>query len=96
MNLLEKAVSLAAILFACALIAALLLLPELRQPAMLLPLVGIGLVVNVGLMVVVLRDILLRRFLRPTDKYLWLALVLLLWPAILFYLFRHGFKARSG
>jgi len=96
MNFIEKTASLAAIAFACALIAALLLLPELRQPATLLPLVGVGLVVNVGLMVVVLRDIQLRRFPNATDKYLWLALVLLLWPAIVIYLFRHGFKARPG
>lgn len=94
MNLLEKCLCLAAIFFAFFLVAALLLVPDLRQPSALLPLAGIGLVVNVGLMVVVLRDILQRRFTNPTDKYLWLALVLLVWPAIIVYLLRHGFKAR--
>jgi hypothetical protein len=94
MTLLEKCLCLAAILFAFILVAALLLSPDLRQPSVLLPLAGIGLMVNVGLMVVVLRDVMQRRFTNPTDKYLWLALVLLVWPAILVYLVRHGFKAR--
>ena len=96
MTLIEIISSTTTIVFALALISALLLLPELHQPAMLLPLAGIGLLVNVGLMVVVLRDILLRRFAQPTDKYLWLALVLLVWPSIIIYLLRHGFKARQA
>lgn len=94
MTLFEKIASLTAIVFALALLCALLLLPELRQPSSLFALAGIGLVVNVGLMVVVLRDIMLRRFARPNDRYLWLVLVFLIWPAIVVYLFRHGFKAR--
>jgi hypothetical protein len=94
MTLLEKCLCLAAILFAFILVAALLFVPDLRQPSVLLPLTAIGLMVNVGLMVVVLRDILQRHFTNSTDKYLWLALVLLVWPAILVYLARHGFKAR--
>ncbi len=95
MNLIEKLFSLAAMLFAIALVALLVLLPELRRTETLLPLAGVGLLVNVGLMVIVLRDIFLRPFPQPTDKYLWLALVLFCWPAILVYLFRHGFRRRG-
>jgi hypothetical protein len=71
-----------------------MLFPNFRQPSVLLPLASIGLAVNVVLMIVVLRDIMQRHFANPTDKYLWLALVLLVWPAIVVYLVRHGFKAR--
>jgi beta-lactamase regulating signal transducer with metallopeptidase domain len=71
-----------------------MLFPNVRQPSVLLPLASIGLAVNVVLMIVVLRDIMQRHFANPTDKYLWLALVLLVWPAIVVYLVRHGFKAR--
>jgi hypothetical protein len=96
MNIFEKVFSLLAILFAAGLIISLIYFPHLRQLHLLIPICLLGLVINVVLMFIVLRDIFSRRFSDQGKKYLWIALVLLLWPSILFYLYRYGFRPRTG
>lgn len=94
MNFFEKIYSILAVIVAAALIAALVLVPELRYPEKLLPLCTVGLLINIGLMFVILRDIFSRRFSSLGQKYLWLAMILLFWPSVLIYLPKHGFKPR--
>jgi len=94
MNIFEKIYSLLAIIFAMGLITCLLYFPQLRQIDRLIPICLVGLIVNMGLLFIVLRDIFYRPFDNPGSKYLWLALVLLLWPSIIIYLSRHGFRPR--
>jgi hypothetical protein len=96
MNFFEKTYCLLAVAFALALISCLIFFPELRQFDRLLLASLIGLTVNVGLIFIVLRDIFLRRFNDQSAKFLWLGMVIIIWPSIIFYLLRHGFKPRPG
>ncbi|WP_092220532.1 hypothetical protein [Desulforhopalus singaporensis] len=94
MNVFEKIYSVFAICFAAILILALAVYPELRYANRLITLCSVGFVINVGLMFIVLRDIFYRPFSPISRKYLWLTLVLLIWPTIIYYLPRYGFKPR--
>ena len=94
MNIIEKIYAVFSILFAAGLLTALVEVPQLRQPQLLLPLAGAGLLVNVGLMFVVFRDIFLRTFPQDWHRFVWIALLLFIWPAILVYLPLHGFRSR--
>ena len=90
----EKIYAVFAVLFACCLLTSLVAFPELRQLKILLPLSLVGMSINIGLMFVVLRDIILRSFENPMAKYIWIAVILVFWPAVLYYLPRHGFTPR--
>ena len=94
MGFLEKLYSVFAILFAGALLTSLLLLPDLRYIDKLIPLSLAGILINVGLMFVVLRDIFQRHFTSQTSRYSWAILVLLFWPSVFYYLPKYGFKPR--
>lgn len=94
MNTFEKIYSILAILFAFGLLGVLVFFPELRQLNRLLTACLLGLLVNMGLMFIVLRDIFLRRFSDQNMRYIWLALALLVWPSIVYYLVRYGFRPR--
>jgi len=94
MNIIEKIFSIFAVFFAIGLIATLLINPEIRELKILLPVSLAGVAINIGLMFVVLRDILYRSFKNPMVKYIWLAVILFFWPAVLYYLPRHGFRSR--
>lgn len=94
MNNFEKIYSLLAIIFTAGFIVSLIYFPQLRQLNRLLPLSLLGLVINIGLMFVVLQDIYMRQFNSQSRKYFWITLVLLFWPAILYYLPRYGFHPR--
>ena len=96
MTIFEKIYSLLAVAYAVVLIAGIIVFPDLRHFDRLLPASLIGLLVNIGLMFILLRDIFLRRFSTESAKYLWLGMVLILWPSIIYYLLRYGFKPRSG
>jgi hypothetical protein len=96
MNIFEKLYTVLAIIFTAAFIASLIYFPQLRQLNLLLPLSLLGLVINIGLMFIVLQDIYKRQFNSQRKKYFWIALVLLFWPAILYYLPRYGFHPRLG
>lgn len=95
MNTVEKTFSVFAILFAIGLIVAFWAIPELRQLKLLLPISLLGVAINIALMFIVLRDILYRHFNTPMTKFIWLGVILLFWPAILYYLPRHGFQPRQ-
>jgi hypothetical protein len=84
-----------AIIFAAGLTGTLIYYPQLRQFNYLIPISLLGLFVNIGLIFVVLRDIFARQFGDQGRKYFWVALVLIFWPSILYYLPRHGFRPRT-
>ncbi len=94
MNIFERLFSSLAIIFAMGLIISLVYFPELRQLHRLIPICLLGLVVNMVLMFIVLRDIATRQFHDQRKKYFWMALVLIFWPSILIYLPRYGFRPR--
>jgi hypothetical protein len=94
MNTFEKFYSLLAVTIAVALVTGIIISPELRQFNRLLPASLFGLAVNVGLLFIVLRDIFLRRFDTENKRYLWIVLVLVIWPSVIYYLWRHGFTPR--
>lgn len=96
MNIFEKTYSIFAIIFAGILIVCLALFQELRELNYLLAVCSVGFAVNIGLMFIVLRDIFLRPFGNQNIKYLWLVLVLLIWPTIIYYLPKYGFRPRVG
>ncbi len=95
MNTFEKLYSIFAIIFAMGLIVILFLYPDLRQFKVLIPLSLFGIIINIGLMFIVLRDIFYRQFSNPTSRYIWIAIILFFWPAVLYYLPKHGFKPRN-
>ena len=96
MNFLEKIFSLLAIIFAAGLIASLIYFPQLRQIHLLIPITLVGLAVNVALIFIVLRDIFSSGFNDQNRKYMWIALVLLFWPSIIYYLYSYGFRPRES
>lgn len=53
-----------------------------------------GMFLGVPLLIVVFRDIYKRDFPNPNTKVTWTILILLLWPSILVYLYKHGFRPR--
>ncbi len=91
----EKLYSLFAIIFSAAFITLLILLPQYRQIKILLPLSFLGLISNIIFMFLVFRDIFFRKFNNPNQKYIWFALILFLWPSVLIYLPKYGFKSRD-
>jgi hypothetical protein len=95
MNFFEKICALLAITFSAVLLFCLLSFPEFRAPTRLFTLALIGVVVNMGLMVVVLKDLFARSFTDNNYRYFWLAAILLFWPSIIYYLVRHGFRPRT-
>ncbi len=96
MNSFEKMFSVFAVIFAFALLIVLIMYPETRQLYVLLPITLIGLLVNIGLMFVVLHDVFVRPFSPSSRKYFWMVVILLFWPAVLYYLPKYGFKTRNA
>lgn len=96
MSFLEKSYAIFAIAFALFLAGLFMLVPETRAFSILLPLSFGGLLVNVGLMFVVLKDIFTRPSLERKGKIAWTAILLLCWPAIPIYLVLHGFTPRES
>jgi len=94
MTTVEKIFSVFAVIFAFALLTSLIIFPEIRQLNILLPLSLAGMLINIGLMFVVLRDIFYRDFKNPAGKYIWIAVILIFWPTVLYYLPKYGFKPR--
>lgn len=94
MSFSEKLFSLFGIGYITGLACALVCYPQTRQLPYLLPLSLLGVAVNVGLLYVVFKDIINRRFPRPHSRYLWIAVIFLFMPAIIIYLPMHGFKKR--
>lgn len=94
MNTFEKIYSLSAIAFSVVFFSGIMLFPELRQFNHLVYSSLLGMAINIGLMFIVLRDIFCRRFDQEKKRYLWIALVLVLWPSVIYYLLRYGFTPR--
>ncbi len=94
MNFFEKMYSIVAIIFEIGLVVFFLLQPQYQRLSILLPACTIGLIVNIILLFLIFLDIFQRPFDNPNTRYLWLAIILLFWPAGLIYLLRHGFKPR--
>ncbi|MGB5230187.1 MAG: hypothetical protein WBN83_01540 [Desulfoprunum sp.] len=94
MNFFEKMYSIVAIVFEIGLVVFFLLQPQYQRLSILLPACTIGLIVNIILLFLIFRDIFQRPFDNSNTRYLWLAIILLFWPAGLIYLLRHGFKPR--
>lgn len=95
MNTLEKIFSIFAIIFAVSFLILIFTVPQLQQLSILLPLTGVALVINIGLMFVIFKDIYFRTFSNPNQKFVWFALILFLWPSVVFYLVLYGFKPRG-
>lgn len=53
-----------------------------------------GMFLGLGLLIVVFRDLYARDFPNPNTKVTWVILILMFWPSILVYLYRHGFRPR--
>ncbi len=53
-----------------------------------------GMFLGIPLLVVVFRDIYRRDFPNPNTKVTWAILILMFWPSILVYLYKHGFRPR--
>jgi hypothetical protein len=53
-----------------------------------------GMFLGIPLLFVVFRDIYKRDFPNPNTKVTWTILILLFWPSILVYLYKHGFRPR--
>lgn len=94
MNTFEKLYSVFAVVSAFCLILCLFIYPELRQLNRLLIVSTLGFFINIGLMFIVLRDIFARNFKSQMIKFSWVAIILIFWPAVLFYLPTYGFKTR--
>ncbi len=96
MSIIEKIYSVFAVLFAGTLLISLFVVPEARSFQILLPVGLVGVFINIGLMFIVLRDILYREFGSPAGKYVWICIILIFWPAILYYLPKYGFRTRTA
>ncbi len=92
MSTAEKLYSIFGVLFGIGLIILLSMVPGTRELKFLLPLSFIGLLVNIGLIFVVLKDLFIRDSVDKTKKIIWTMVILVCWPAIVVYLFVHGFK----
>jgi len=94
MNIFEKTYSLLAILFEIGLISFFLLRPEYQRLSLLLPASVVGLLVNTILIFLIFHDIYRRSFSAPKIKIIWVAVILLFWPASILYLLKYGFQPR--
>ena len=55
-----------------------------------------GMFLGIPLLFVVFRDIYKRDFPNPNMKVTWTILILMFWPTILVYLYKHGFRTRQS
>ena len=94
MNPIEKAFSIFALLFIIVMAGLLFMTPAMRSLAVFLPLALVGVVINVGLLFIVFKDIFTRAFQPESRKYFWIIAILLFLPAVLIYLPLHGFKPK--
>jgi hypothetical protein len=60
----------------------------------ILPFHFFGMAIGVAMLVIVFRDLYKRDFPNPNSKLTWAILMLMLWPSILVYLYKYGFRPR--
>lgn len=94
MNRIEKAFSIFALLFIIIMAGLLSMMPAMRSLAVFLPLALVGVVINVGLLFIVYKDIFTRTFQPESRKYLWIIVIFLFLPAVFIYIPLHGFKPK--
>ncbi len=94
MNRIEKGYSIFSLIFIVLITVLLCSVPSTRSLTVLLPLAFVGVIINVGLLFVVFKDIFSRSFASEGRKYFWTLAILLFLPAVFIYLPRHGFKPR--
>lgn len=94
MSSLEKLLAVSTLVYITGMAVVLILYPESRSIAILLPLALIGVICNAVLLFVVFKDIFTRTFDQSSTRYFWALLIFFFIPAILVYLPRHGFKSR--
>lgn len=61
----------------------------------MLPFHLFGMVIGVPMLVIVFRDLYKRDFPNPNSKVTWAILMLMFWPSIPVYLYKHGFRLRD-
>jgi len=96
MHRLEKVYCILAILVLMALIILVLALPSLRGLQPMLLLATAGLIVNIGLMYIIFKDLYLRNFTNKNAQFIWFVCILFVWPAVFLYLYLHGFRPRTS
>ena len=61
----------------------------------LLPFHFLGMLMGFGVLFCVIRDVLDREFPDSNTKVVWMIAIVAFWPAMLLYLYRHGFRERA-
>ena len=92
MNRIEMGFSIFSVIFIIVMAVLLYSIPSLRSLTVFLPLAFVGVIINVGLLFIVFKDIFSRSFQPEGRKYFWVLAILLFLPAVLIYLPMHGFK----
>ena len=59
-----------------------------------LPFHFFGMFIGIPMIIIVFHDLYKRQFPNPNSKVTWAILMLMFWPSILVYLYRHGFRPR--
>lgn len=65
-----------------------------RSLHFVIPLHIFGMFLGLAMLIVVFRDLYKRDFPNPNTKVTWAILMLMFWPSILVYLYKHGFRPR--
>ena len=60
----------------------------------ILPFHVFGMAIGIPMLIIVFRDVYKRTFPNPNTKVTWTILMLLMWPSILVYLCKYGFRPR--
>jgi putative effector of murein hydrolase LrgA (UPF0299 family) len=94
MSSFERLLVISTLVYITGLAMILVLYPDSRSIAILLPLSLVGIICNAVLLFVVFKDIFTRKFNKSSTRYFWALLIFLFMPAILVYLPIHGFKSR--
>ena len=61
----------------------------------LIPFHFFGMALSLGFLVVLIRDILKRKFSNPNSQAIWIILIILFWPSAFIYLPKYGFRSRD-
>lgn len=94
MNRFEKLFSLVGLVFMPLIIGIMTLVPAAKTFMVMLPMALLGVLINVGLLYVVFKDIFSRSFHPESTRYLWVMATLLVLPTVIIYLVKYGFKPR--
>jgi hypothetical protein len=65
-----------------------------RWAPRILPFHFLGMAMGIPLLIILFRDLYKRDFPNPNSKVTWAILMLMFWPSIFVYLYKHGFRPR--